>query len=130
MTPQQGKCSSMNDKLQTRLVDICNRLSWKTGTSRHAAAIIYKKKVLAYGWNKKKTHPLCVEYQPNPERFYLHAEMDAIIKTMNKHGEEILKDCDLYVLRIGNGGNVRFSKPCEGCMNMINAVGIKGVYWT
>jgi len=113
-----------------KLLDIADKLSWHTGTSRHSALIRYKKKTLSYGWSKKKSHPLCVEYQPNPERYYLHAEMDAIIKTMNKHGEEILRECSLYVLRIGNSGYIRGSQPCEGCQNMIEAVGIKSVRWS
>lgn len=117
-------------KIEKKLVALAATKAWKTGTSRHSACVVYKGKVLSWGVNKKKTHPLCVEYQPNPERCYLHAEMDAIIKTMNKHGQDILQECTLYVLRIGNSGIVRHSKPCEGCMNMINATQIKEVIWS
>jgi len=97
---------------------------------RHAAAIIYKKKVLAIGNNKLKTHPIMLDYQTDKTKIYLHAEIDAIVKTINAHGSNILKRCDLYVMRLTGGGNVGLSKPCKGCQKAIVAFGIKRVFWT
>jgi deoxycytidylate deaminase len=97
---------------------------------RHSAAIVYKKKVLSIGCNQIKTHPLMLKYQTDEHKIHLHAEIDAIIKAINLHGSEILKRCELYVLRLTGGGNVGHSKPCRGCQKAIDAFGFKGVYWT
>lgn len=97
---------------------------------RHAAAISYKGKVLSVGKNQKKTHPMMLKYQTDDHKIYLHAEIDAIIKTINAHGTDILRRCELYVLRLTGGGNVGYSKPCRGCQKAIDAFGIKKVFWS
>lgn len=95
--------------------------------SKHAAAITYKQKVLAVGEAKYKTHPMQQKYSSHPERIYLHAEIDAIIKVINKHGTEILEESVLHVVRLTKAGKLSNSKPCEGCMRAINAFKIKGI---
>ena len=98
--------------------------------SKHAAAITYNNKVLAVGESKYKTHPFQKKIQEqvgNKERIYLHAEVDAIIKVINKHGTDILKECELHVIRITKGGSVGCSKPCTGCQRAIDAFNIRRV---
>lgn len=73
---------------------------------------------------------MMARYQPNDKRIYLHAEMDAIIRTINNHGVEILKECDLHVIRLTKGNKLGMSKPCPGCQEAIKAFGIKNVYWS
>ena len=97
---------------------------------RHAAATVYKKKILAIGKNQMKTHPIMLQYQTDSTKIYLHAEIDAIVKVINVHGADILKHCSLYNLRLTGGGNVAMSKPCKGCQKAIDAFGIKKVFWT
>lgn len=98
--------------------------------SRHAAAIVHKKRVVSTGTNRKKTHPLMLEYGRNDKSIFLHAEIDAIVKAINMHGVEFLKDCSLYVLRISKDEKLMPSKPCKGCQRAIKAFGIKNVYYT
>ena len=101
-------------------------------SSYHAAAVVYKGRILAVGLNKRKTHPTMKKFQKNhrPNRIYLHAEVDAIIRTINLHGEEILKSSDLYVLRTTKSGKIGTSEPCNGCRDTINFYQLKHVYWT
>lgn len=97
---------------------------------RHAAAIVYKNKIIAIGKNQDKTHPVQMEYQADGHKIYLHAEIDAIVKARKSHGTEFLKNCDIYVLRLTKGGSVSNSKPCAGCQKAIDAFKFKGVFWT
>ena len=97
---------------------------------RHAAAIVYRKQILSIGKNQLKTHPMMLRYQTDETKIYLHAEIDAIIKTINMYGTDILKRCDIYVMRLTGGGNVGMSKPCRGCQKAIDAFKIRGVFWT
>ena len=96
--------------------------------SRHAAAITWNSKVLVVGAAKYKTHPMQKNYSRSPEGIFLHAEIDAIIKVINKHGSDILKECELHVVRITKGGSLSNSTPCEGCQKAINAFNIQKVY--
>ena len=99
-------------------------------SSRHAAAIVYRNQIVAAGVNKRKSHPIMQRYQPNEDRIFLHAEADALIRFMGMYGVDLLPDCSLYVLRTTKTGRVAGSKPCEGCMAMIEALNVGHVYWT
>ena len=99
-------------------------------SSKHAAAIVHKNRILSLGNNRRKTHPMMAKFQKRADRIFLHAEVDAVIKTISRYGNEILADCDLYVLRVTKTGKVAGSKPCAGCQRMISAFDIKNVYWS
>jgi tRNA(Arg) A34 adenosine deaminase TadA len=98
--------------------------------SKHAAAIVCNGIVLSYGVNKLKTHPIMKLYGKNEHSVFLHAEIDAIVRCINNHGDAILKDCSLYITRTTKGGKVAGSKPCEGCQKAIEAFKIKEVIHT
>lgn len=98
------------------------------GSSRHSAAIVWKGKIIGVGINKKKTHPMMIKYGDKPHKVYLHAEIDAIIHAINKHGSEILKESSLYVVRTNRKGAPMNSKPCNCCQKAIEAFGIKEVF--
>lgn len=99
-------------------------------SSRHAAAIVYKGQVLSLGNNKLKTHPIMLKYGKNDKSIYLHAEVDAIVRCINKFGSSILSNCSLYVLRLDKMNRICISKPCEGCQKAIEAFGVRHVYYT
>jgi deoxycytidylate deaminase len=113
-----------------------NRLYKESGkaanirSSRHSAAIVWRDKILAIGHNKLKSHPIMQKFNDNPEMIFLHAEMDAIVKTINRYGSEILSECSIYVMRVGKRNQICNSKPCEGCQKAIDAFGIKDVFWS
>ena len=99
-------------------------------SSRHAAAIVYRNQIVAAGVNKRKTHPIMQRYQSNESRIFLHAEADALIRFMGLYGVNLLPECSLYVLRTTKTGRVASSKPCNGCMAMIEALNVGQVCWT
>jgi len=94
----------------------------------HASIICNKGRILAIGTNNQyKTHPK--SWQMEPEWPYIHSEISSIIKLKNKSGIDLSK-CDLYNIRIGNGGNVLLSRPCLNCQKLIIAANFKKVYYT
>jgi tRNA(Arg) A34 adenosine deaminase TadA len=97
-------------------------------SSRHAAAIVYKGQVLGHGLNSLKTHPIMRKYGRNADAIYLHAELDAIVRTINTYGSDILSKSTLYVGRINKKGELAYSEPCSGCKKAIKAFDIKKVY--
>ena len=117
------------DRLDRILIEASTR-SDLVKSSRHASAIIYKGQILSIGNNKRKSHPLMLRFNKDSPKIFLHAEIDAIIKTVNNHGIEILKDCTLYVLRTTKSGRIASSEPCVICKEIIKAFNIQQVFWS
>ena len=97
---------------------------------RHSTAIVHKGKVLAVGINQKKSHTLQKQFSGRDTKIWLHSELAAMIKVINRYGPEILGDCELYNLRLTKGGNIGLAKPCETCSRAIDSFGIGKVFWT
>ena len=60
-----------------------------------------------------------------PEKIFLHAEMDAIIKCRN-----MSKAHKIVVTRVTRSGKYGNAKPCPVCKSAIKEAGIKNVEWT
>jgi deoxycytidylate deaminase len=94
-------------------------------------AIIYDKKgnVLSIGKNNyTKSHPMMMRYGVPlglPEKIYLHAEIDAIIRC-----KQLDKAHKISVFRISKGGNYVNAKPCPICQSAIEQTSIKEVEHT
>lgn len=97
---------------------------------RHASCIVYKGRVISTGINQRKSHTLQKQFSGKETKLFLHSEIAAIVKVINRYGSEILKDCELYNLRLTKGGKVGISKPCAACSKAIETFGIEKVYWT
>lgn len=91
-------------------------------------AAIYKgNRLVAYGFNKPKTHPFQRQWAPHPLALYSHAEVDAIRKAIKQ--EVDLTRCTIYVARWTNDGPA-IARPCNGCMCAIKSFGFKQAYWS
>jgi deoxycytidylate deaminase len=94
-------------------------------------AIIKDKKgnVLSIGQNNYiKTHPYqaqCAKKAGLPEKIYLHAEIDAIVKC-----KDISKAHSIHIFRKGKSQEFLLAKPCPVCVTAINNTPIKKVYHT
>jgi len=99
-------------------------------SSRHAACLVYKKQVLAYGFNSLKTHPIMLTYGRNDKAIYLHAEVHVLVRTINQHGVALLPKCDMYVLRLNKMGERSNSAPCTGCRRALDAFRIRNTFYT
>lgn len=92
---------------------------------RIGAVIFHKKTVISKGYNKpfrfsSKLHPKYTHY-PNS----LHAEVAAILAA-----RQDLRGLEILVIRLGRGGDLRLSLPCQHCMMYIQDTGIKRVYYS
>ena len=100
------------------------------GNQKLAACLVKGNKIISFGVNKRKTHPLQVKYARNSESIYLHAEIDVIKNSLKEISSEVLSDCTLYIARTKKNGSEGISKPCKGCMRAIETFGIKKVVYT
>jgi deoxycytidylate deaminase len=87
---------------------------------KHGAIILYKDKIIASGYNY---------YMGD---FSIHAEVAAISKIKKKQ-KHILRDCDIYVVRIGPksfNNPLKYSRPCPNCQDTIIKNNIKNAYYS
>ena len=99
-------------------------------SSRHAAAIVHKNKIIARGRNSYKTHPAMKLWGKNSRSLCLHAEIAAIIEFIKNYPPQFASKCDLYVLRLNKKNEVCESKPCKGCQKAIDFYKFNKVVWT
>ena len=100
-----------------------------------AAAIVYKNKVISYGFNQSKSHPFQNRFRKNPHSIFLHAEVDAIKNALRTLSNEDLSKCTLMVVRTKldkpKGSHILGNAmPCIGCAACIEAFGIKKVIYS
>jgi len=92
-------------------------------TQRHGCVIVHKNKIISFGFNQSFLS--C--------KFSIHAEQAAITKAKKILTRPELKNCRLYVVRIGEDSMenpLKYSKPCPDCSKCIRDAGIKTVYYT
>jgi deoxycytidylate deaminase len=90
---------------------------------QHGCIIVNRKtdEIVSEGYNHYTKHS---EYC-----FTCHSEVDAINK-IKKYPKQLIKDLDLYVVRIGPNEALKYSKPCSGCARAISKFGIKRAYFS
>jgi deoxycytidylate deaminase len=83
------------------------------------SVIIHRSKVISFGINKIKTHPL----QKNPHtgnHGFIHAELDAIIKSQSR----TLNNHQIYTARLLKNNSLGNAKPCKSCREILLSYGI------
>lgn len=100
-----------------------------------AAAVVSKRDIISVGINVMRSHPIQKKFGKNDMAIYLHAEINAIVNSLNHIDKDDLRKCTLYVYRVKKDSNDPkkaqwvdgMSCPCEGCMSAIDAFKIKRV---
>jgi tRNA(Arg) A34 adenosine deaminase TadA len=86
------------------------------------ALVVNKNKVLAVGYNSRKTHTIVSDTAMQ----MLHAECDSILRCPT----DALDGVDLVIARARPSGKPGLAKPCEVCEGIIKRCGIRRVYYT
>lgn len=104
--------------------------------SRIVSCLIYKKKIISFGFNQLKSHPFQKKYAKNKDAIYLHSETDCIRNALRTLTLDEVAKSTLLILRVKKDqddhtkwvlGNC---KPCCGCMRAIVEYDIKNVHFT
>ena len=101
-----------------------------------AASIYIGNRLVSYGFNSRKTHPLQYKYSKNDNAICIHAEIDAIKNALRSVSVENLSSATMYIARAKSPAPRKpktlrgLAKPCDGCARAISAFNIRNVYWT
>lgn len=101
--------------------------------ARIAAALVYKGKVISYGYNQSRTSWMQRRFKKNDHAFFLHAEVDAIKNALKIVDADTVKKSTLYVARVKTINKKEvfgLAKPCNGCQECIKWFNVKKVFYT
>lgn len=100
------------------------------GGARIQAALLYKNKIIAQGWNHKKTHTFYNQFHPWAVP---HAETHCLHNSIKLGYEEVLHKCVMVVVRSKKVGGTfiqGLSKPCKRCQYALDLFAVRNVYYT
>src|SRR6056300_732461 len=125
------------DKIDHMLTRLAIENPGTQGRFKMAAAVVYRKHLIATGVNSYKTHPIMMPHNGYREgQIFLHAEVDAIRNALRLIDQDQLTKCELRVVRVKRPHKNRLcwihglTKPCPGCTRVIANFGIDKVRWT
>lgn len=90
---------------------------------RVGAVLVKGGNILSTGFNTRQPSSVL----GTPTR---HAEASCILKLMKEQRQHELVGSSIYVTRFTAGGRVGLARPCNACMGLIQASGIKRIYYT
>lgn len=104
---------------------------------RHFSFILYKKRIIAIGTNKPKTHPTNLinrkvsvrTGEDFSDQKHVCSEFNAIIKLKNLTNINT-KKCILVNLRYDRNKQLNLSCPCMSCKNLLNYFEFKNVFYS
>lgn len=126
----------MRHKFLDRCAGLSLILSERMGVwarCRHFTFIVDGSRIVCTGTNTRKTHPANLLYG------YVNRDMESISDLVGTHSEmraarafgmEKCKGLTLVNVRVDRMGKLAQSRPCKGCMDMIEKAGFHEVFYT
>ena len=91
---------------------------------RVGCVLYHKGNIISTGYNKMRSvRSITKRFVKFPGS--IHAEVDAIINAKRE-----LNGCVAIVIRLDRMGNLALAKPCKECLNYLEYVGIRTVYYS
>lgn len=90
---------------------------------KHSAGLIYNDKIHSIGVNKFIPFKKYKDIQ-------LYRTIHAELSIFEKIPKRIAKGMDIIVIRINKGSQLKNSRPCKDCINELQRIGIRKVYYS
>lgn len=119
----------MKSRIINKAIDIAHALcptNWQNVNNSHIAFLVKKNKIIKIGWNKKRTHPKIAKHPYHEGYVGTHAELDVILKS----GLDSLNNHSMIILRVDRKGRLANSKPCSGCLSLIESYNVDEVFYS
>ena len=115
----------MYSKRDRKYLNLACRLAEQSSANkRHGCVIVKGGRVISTAYNAyiNKPHFVSPEHM---DRCSVHAEVAALRKVKGS-----TKGATIYVARLNNRGEERYSAPCEDCSSVLDERGIRKVVYT
>jgi len=112
-----------------RLIELGKRIAENSEAPdyRHGAVLVKGGSVINVSMNKNSHSRFGNRFR---KRDCGHATHHAELGCILGLDRSTTRGADIYVVRIGKGGELRMSKPCEMCESVLKHVGIKRVFYS
>lgn len=109
--------------MKIKFFEMARKLTTNSDHCQHKMACIIakKNKVVNFGWNMNRTHPVSKSNYNT-----LHAEVSALLGM----SYEDLKGCDAYIYRETKLATLGEARPCSACFNALKIAGIKKIHYS
>lgn len=116
----------------SNIIDHLKKVSLNSDISyRHSAALFKRNKVIAVGYNKSIKQLNVTNNNGSQFKVTVHAEVDALYQASKKHD---LRGIDIIIIRTKHmcDGQItlRNSRPCNDCIEKMEKIGIRKVYYS
>lgn len=113
------------------MMDVSLKQASKSTFKYKVGAVITRNgRIISVGTNRTNRYSKYIGNKFRKCNDSLHAEADAIMKLLKESKLARLAGADIHVSRIKKDGTVGMAKPCLHCSALIEAVGIRRVYYT
>ena len=127
-TSYLGKGISPTKKVR-RYFNLARNVAFNSeyGKIRHGALLIKGGSIINTCYNKDKFCAFGTRFR-DPDRGHatIHAELGCILGL----DRSVTRGSTVYVARVGKLGNMKISKPCEMCEEVLRHVGVRKVVYT
>lgn len=89
---------------------------------KHSACILNGNKIYGIGVNKYFN----IKNEEKSIKISVHAEVDALASVNTKY----LKGMDILIIRVGKSYKLRYSRPCNACIDKLKQKGIRKAYYS
>ena len=112
-----------------RLVELGKRIAEDSEAPdyRHGAILVKGGSVISVSTNKNSHARFGKRFR---KRGCGHATHHAELGCVLGLDRSTTRGSDIYVVRIGKGGELRMSKPCEMCESILKHVGVRRVFYS
>jgi deoxycytidylate deaminase len=132
---KKAKKSSRSKYFSNKVMELIRESYFpETLKIRHGAILVKGGKIIAFGVNSAKNHPMAFEpiLRGKSNRdianvLTLHAEMNCFRSIKNK---ENINGSIMYVGRLSQDKNERMSCPCESCQYYLQMYGVRKVVYS
>lgn len=124
----RGRISPRDRRVVRKLLGISHELD-NGLRQKHVAALYKGSRLISLSHNQMFPDRYHRHYSGKDDRQFRHAET-ACIKPERWRGEEELRGCTLYVVRMRLDGRIGMSRPCPDCRAAIQDAGIGRVVYT
>jgi deoxycytidylate deaminase len=113
------------------MMDMSLKQAIKSSLRYRVGAVITRNgRIISVGTNQANRYSKYIDNKFRKCNASLHAEADAIMKLLKEAKLDRLAGADIHVSRVRKNGSVGMAKPCKHCTALIEAVGIRRVYYT
>lgn len=111
---------------------ILSQNSNSTKRCNHVAIVTKRNRIVSIGTNSDKTHPMAKTLKIAKQTETMCAELAAALKIGLSHKEGLpdFRGLTMTVVRVGNNGELRMSKPCSACQKLLSMCNFKRVIYS